>query len=57
MSPSDLKAVPKMFFASTHKRETCVEEKEEEANRLQNSKDMGWIPTCLWSHIDVKKRF
>ena len=24
-----------MFFASTHKRETCVEEKEEEANRLQ----------------------
>ena len=46
-----------MFFASTHKRETCVEEKEEEANILQNSKDMGWIPTCLWSHIDVKKRF
>lgn len=30
-----------MFFASTHKRESCVEEKEEEANRLQNSKDMG----------------
>ena len=35
MSSADLKAMPKMFFASTHKRETCVEEKEEEANRLQ----------------------
>lgn len=35
MSSSDLKAMPKMFFASTYKRETFVEEKEEEANRLQ----------------------
>ena len=35
MSSSDLKAMPKMFFACTHKRETCVEENEEEANRLQ----------------------
>ena len=24
-----------MFFAYTHKRKTCVEENEEEANRLQ----------------------